>query len=244
MSETNQIKELFDNAVANAFAKVDFESKINAQIEKSITEAVISAVSDWEIKRTVEKKIKDAINVENIDFGSYGKFVENIFIKAVKDFDLEQLDDRLKNIAKSILGAPDKKEYDLWDDILLPLVSDETDTEEREIDEYGFEGKITYEEGKYSYFDSDSKWIYIKYIKDKYSSYSACELTLYKGDKDKPWTLYSCSTPHSFNLNSTYDIITFKKAFSEVEKRLIDLVMKGCTLTNVEGTLRDYCEEK
>lgn len=246
MQNTDQIKQLFDNAVAATFENKDLEKIINDQIEKTITTAIKSAVDDWDIRKIVEKKIKEAIHIENLDFGNYGKFVENIFVKAVKDFELESLEERLKNVAKGILGAPNKKEYDLWDDILLPLISDETDTEKREIEECGFDGKLTYEMRKYShtYITDESKWIDIEFIKDKYSSYSTCKLTLYKGEKDKPWTLHSCSIPHSFDLNSTYDTITFKKAFSEVEKRLVDLVMKGCTLTNVEDTLNNYCEEK
>lgn len=246
MQNTDQIKQLFDKAIANAFENMNLEIKINEQMQKTITDAVTSAISCYDIRRTVEKKITEAIHIENLDFGNYGKTVENIFLKAVKDFNIEKLDERLSNIAKGILGAPDKKEYDLWDDILLPIISDETNTEKREIEACGFDGKLSYKERKYSYtyIEDESKWIDIKFIKDKYSSYSACELSLYKGDKDKPWTLHSCSIPHSFNLNSTYDTMTFKKAFSEVEKRLVDLVMKGCTLTNVEDTLRDYCEEK
>lgn len=246
MENTDQIKQLFDNAIANAFEKIDLESKINEQMQKTITDTITSAISCYDIRRTVEKKITEAIHIENLDFGNYGKMIENIFLKAVKDFNIEKLDERLSNIAQGILGAPNKREYDLWDDILLPLISDETDTEKREIEECGFDGKLTYEMRKYShtYITDESKWIDIEFIKDKYSSYSTCKLTLYKGEKDKPWTLHSCSIPHSFDLNSTYDTITFKKAFSEVEKRLVDLVMKGCTLTNVKDTLRDYCEEK
>lgn len=242
MSETNQIKELFDNAVANAFAKVDFESKINAQIEKSITEAVISAVSDWEIKRAVEKKIKDAIHVDDLDFGNYGKLVENIFTKAVKDFNIERLDERLSNIAKGILGAPDKKEYDLWEDVLKALITEDMEDHEKHgIEEYGFEGKLVYEEKSYSW-SGESRYIYISYQKSKYSSSSEFSLDLYKRDNESPWEINRCRTNHGLSLSS--DTTTFASHFREPEKRLIDLVMKGCTLTNVEETLRDYCEEK
>lgn len=90
-TETNQIKELFDNAVAVAFENTDIQRTIYDTIQKTITTAVANAVDCYEIRRTVEQKIKDAVNIQNLDFGNYGKFVENVFKKAVKDFELEQL---------------------------------------------------------------------------------------------------------------------------------------------------------
>lgn len=91
-TENNQIKELFDNAVAVAFQNTDIQRTVYNTVEKTITAAIANAVDCYEIRRAVEDKIKDAINIQNLDFGNYGKFVENIFKKAVKDFELELLE--------------------------------------------------------------------------------------------------------------------------------------------------------
>ena len=59
-TENNQIKELFDNAVAVAFENTDIQRTIYDNIQKTITTAVANAVDCYEIRRAVAQKIKDA----------------------------------------------------------------------------------------------------------------------------------------------------------------------------------------
>ena len=69
-TETNQIKELFDNAVAVAFENTDIQRTIYDTIQKTISTAVANAVDCYEIRRAVEQKIKDTVNIQNLDFGN------------------------------------------------------------------------------------------------------------------------------------------------------------------------------
>ncbi len=236
---TDQIKKLFDNAVAATFANKDLEKVINEQIEKTITTAIMNAVDDWEIRKIVEKKITEAINIENLDFGNYGKFIEDVFIKAVKDFQLDDMENRLKDIAKSILGAPDKKEYDLWEDILRPIIADFTEEEESNIEEFGYDAYASY---KRSQSDYGSEWIYIK-IKEKHSSFENIRISLYHNSNKDIWELISYTGQYGFEISKTNSTITFCKSYDETKKRIINLVMKGCTLTNVDTALSYLSEE-
>lgn len=239
-TENNQIKELFDNAVAVAFQNTDIQRTVYNTVEKTITAAIANAVDCYDIRRAVEEKIKDAINIQNLDFGNYGKFVENVFKKAVKDFELEQLDQRLTKIAREILGAPDKKEYNLWEDILRPLIADVANEEEENVEEYSYNAYASY---KCSPTDFGSEWVYIKIKENRYTSYENIKITLYHDQEKNRWKLISCTGPCGFEISDTYDTITFKKSFNEVEKRMIDLVMKGCTLINVDPALSYLSEE-
>lgn len=239
-TETNQIKELFDNAVAVAFENTDIQRTIYDTIQKTITTAIANAVGCYEIRSAVEQKIKDAVNIQNLDFGNYGKFVENVFKKAVKDFELEQLDQRLTKIAREILGAPDKKEYNLWEDILRPMIAEAADEEEDNIEEYGYN---TYASYKRHHTDFGGEWIYITIKENKYASYEKGKITIYHNQEKDKWELISCTTPCGFEISDTYDTLTFKKSFNEVQKRMIDLVMKGCTLTDVDTALSYLSEE-
>lgn len=239
-TETNQIKELFDNAVAVALKNTDIQRTIYDTIQKTITTAVANAVDCYEIRRTVEQKIKDAVNIQNLDFGNYGKFVENVFKKAVKDFELEQLDQRLTKIAREILGAPDKKEYNLWEDILRLMIAEAADEEEDDIEEYGYSAYAFY---RRSYTDFGGEWIDIIIKENKYSSYEKDKITIYHDQEKDKWELISCTCPCGFEISDTYDTLTFKKSFNEAQKRIIDLVMKGCTLTGVDTALSYLSEE-
>lgn len=239
-TENNQIKELFDDAVAIAFANTDIQRTIYDTIQKTITTAVANAVDCYDIRRAVEQKIKDAINIQNLDFGNYGKFVENVFKKAVKDFELEQLDQRLTKIAREILGAPDKQEYSLWEDILRPMIAEVANEEEDDIDEFGYSVYASYKRRDTDY---GGEWVDIKIKENKYSSYENCKITIYHNQEKDKWELISCTGPYGFEISDTHDILTFKKSFNEVEKRIIDLVMKGCTLTDVDTALSYLSEE-
>lgn len=239
-TENNQIKELFDDAVAIAFANTDIQRTIYDTIQKTITTAVANAVDCYEIRRAVAQKIKDAVNIQNLDFGNYGKFVENVFKKAVKDFELEQLDQRLTKIAREILGAPDKQEYSLWEDILRPMIAEVANEEEDDIDEFGYSVYASYKRRDTDY---GGEWVDIKIKENKYSSYENCKITIYHNQEKDKWELISCTGPYGFEISDTHDILTFKKSFNEVEKRIIDLVMKGCTLTDVDTALSYLSEE-
>ena len=239
-TENNQIKELFDDAVAIAFANTDIQRTIYDTIQKTITTAVANAVDCYYIRRAVEQKIKDAINIQNLDFGNYGKFVENVFKKAVKDFELEQLDQRLTKIAREILGAPDKQEYSLWEDILRPMNAEVANEEEDDIDEFGYSVYASYKRRDTDY---GGEWVDIKIKENKYSSYEKGKITIYHDQEKNKWELISCTCPCGFEISDTYDTLTFKKSFNELQKRMIDLVMKGCTLTGVDTALSYLSEE-
>lgn len=238
-TENNQIKELFDNAVAVAFENTDIQRTIYDNIQKTITTAVANAVDCYDIRRAVEQKIKDAINIQNLDFGNYGKFVENVFKKAVKDFELEQLDQRLTKIAREILGAPDKQEYSLWEDILRPIIADFTEEEESNIEEFGYDAYASY---KRSQSDYGSEWIYIK-IKGEHSSFENIRISLYHNSNKDIWELISYTGQYGFEISKTNSTITFCKSYDETKKRIINLVMKGCTLTDVDTALSYLSEE-
>lgn len=232
---TNNLEEMFLSAVKSSFEKID------VKVERIIKETVESAVSGWDIRKEIEKKIKQSIGIENLDFGNYGRFVQNLFAQAVKDFKIEQLESDLKKIADNILGAPAKAEYDLWEDIIYPIMVEMQDSASRDFEEidsdelegFYFSGEAFYES---SDFDSDYKHIYIN--RDKYTGSKYCyevQLDICKKDEGT-WELYGAK----YGLFSVKgDEISIKSPYKEREKALADLALKGCKLINVEQALQN-----
>lgn len=234
-----ELKKMFDEALEAAFKKVELEKLINEKVERVVTDTLVSAIGDYDIRRAVERKMKEAINIDNLDFGNYGKFVENVFTKAVKDFNLESLDRKLTDIAKTILGNPDKEIYDLWEDIILPIMF--------EIDEEKWEGYSLnealdsgWEFSGYAKYTADDTYgskfthIYIddsEYLSSKYRAKIQFDLM---SNDDGTYHIYSASYGN-FKISS--DSITITSPYKDSEKALANIVLKNCKVKNVEESL-------
>ena len=120
------------------------------------------------------------------------------------------------------------------------MIAEAADEEEDDIEEYDYSAYASY---RRSHTDFGGEWIYITIKENKYSSYEKGKITIYHDQEKNKWELISCTCPCGFEISDTYDTLTFKKSFNELQKRMIDLVMKGCTLTGVDTALSYLSEE-